>query len=127
MTFSLRMLFLVITIMILLTIGYGELRYLNGGYAHADHIKALADQKKNKATKAVQVGEQKATRAASESKVIYRTITRDVVKYVQDPNCTRCDFDDESIRLCQRAIDAANRSRARQVTLLPKRRRPAGG
>ncbi|MGK1701323.1 hypothetical protein ACR912_20750, partial [Klebsiella pneumoniae] len=41
-------------------------------------------------------------------KVIYKTITRDVVKYVQSPNRTVCRFDDAAVQLRQRAIDAAN-------------------
>ncbi|BCU56000.1 hypothetical protein ENKO_25940 [Enterobacter kobei] len=40
--------------------------------------------------------------------MIYKTITRGVVKYVQDPNRTVCKFDDKSVRLRQRAIDATN-------------------
>ena len=79
-----------------------------GWNAHADHINALAANKKVKAEKAIQPVEEKAAAANAEAKVIYRTITRDVVKYVQSPDRTRCDFDDESVRLRQRAIDAAN-------------------
>ncbi|EOJ8600627.1 hypothetical protein ACM45N_001548 [Cronobacter sakazakii] len=108
MTFSLRTILIVILSMILLAVGYGEIRYRNGWYAHADHINSLAAKKKDRAAKAAQAGEQKGAQAASEGKVIYRTITRDVVRYVQDSNRTRCDFDDESVRLRQRAIDAAN-------------------
>ena len=40
--------------------------------------------------------------------MIYRTIYRDVVKYVNDPNHVKCDFDDHAVQLRQRAIDAAN-------------------
>ena len=80
----------------------------SGWNAHADHINALAATKKEKAEKAIQPVEEKAAAATTEGKVIYRTITRDVVKYVQSPDRTRCDFDDESVRLRQRAIDAAN-------------------
>lgn len=80
----------------------------SGWNAHSDHINALAAAKKEKAEKAIQPVEKKAAVAAAEAKVIYRTITRDVVKYVQDPNRTVCKFDDESVRLRQRAIDAAN-------------------
>ncbi|EKY3117309.1 hypothetical protein ACTV1L_000178 [Cronobacter turicensis] len=108
MTFSLRTFLIVILSLVLLAVGYGEIRYRNGWYAHADHINALAAKKKQNAEKVIQAGEQKAAQATSEGKVIYRTITRDVVKYVQNPNRTRCDFDDESVRLRQRAIDAAN-------------------
>ncbi|WP_312980112.1 hypothetical protein [Atlantibacter sp.] len=80
----------------------------SGWNAHADHINALAADKKQKAERAIQPVENKAATATAEGKVIYKTITRDVVKYVQSPDRTRCDFDNESVRLRQRAIDAAN-------------------
>jgi len=86
----------------------GLLSWRTGWNAHADHINVLAADKRAKAEKALQPAEQKAAQASAEGKVIYRTITRDVVKYVQDPNRTVCDFDDESVRLRQQAIDAAN-------------------
>jgi len=108
MTFSIRTVLLIALVVILLGIGYGELRYRNGWYAHADHINALAADKRAKAEKAIQPVEQKAAQASDEGRIIYRTITRDVVKYVQDPNRTLCAFDDESVRLRQQAIDAAN-------------------
>ena len=79
-----------------------------GWSAHADHIIALAAKKKEKAEKVIASVEQKAAEQKDKGQVIYRTITRDVVRYVQDPNRKRCDFDDESIRLRQQAIDAAN-------------------
>lgn len=108
MTFSLRTILLIAFVAVLLASGYGELRYRNGWYAHADHLNALAADKKAKAEKAIQSVEQKAVKVSDEGKIIYKTITRDVVKYVQSPDRTRCDFDDESVRLRQRAIDAAN-------------------
>ena len=86
----------------------GLISWRSGWSAHADHINALAAKKKDKAEKAIQPIEQKAAQASAEGRIIYRTITRDVVKYVQDPNRTVCAFDDESVRLRQRAIDAAN-------------------
>ncbi|MFE0412643.1 hypothetical protein ACFW0S_28485, partial [Citrobacter freundii] len=52
--------------------------------------------------------EVKAAAATAEGNVIYRTITRDVVKYVQSPDRTVCQFDDAAVQLRQRAIDAAN-------------------
>ena len=108
MTFSLRTILLIALVVVLLAGGYGELRYRNGWYAHADHINVLAADKRAKAEKAIQPVEQKAAQASEESKIIYRTITRDVVKYVQDPNRTLCKFDDAAVQLRQRAIDAAN-------------------
>ena len=84
------------------------LSWRSGWRSHADHINALAADKRAKAEKAIQPVEQKAAQARDEGRIIYRTITRDVVKYVQDPNRTVCVFDDESVRLRQRAINAAN-------------------
>ena len=80
----------------------------SGWNSHADHVNALAAKKKEKAEKTIQPVEQKAAAATEEGKVIYRTITRDVVKYVQSPNRTVCRFDDDAVQLRQRAIDAAN-------------------
>ncbi|UIZ74524.1 hypothetical protein HRV96_15165 [Raoultella ornithinolytica] len=80
----------------------------SGWNSHADHINAQAAKKKEKAEKAIQPVEKKAAVASEEGKVIYRTITRDVVKYVQSPNRTVCRFDDDAVQLRQRAIDAAN-------------------
>lgn len=108
MTFSLRAVLLIALVIFLLAGGYGELRYLNGWYAHADHINALAAGKRAKAEKAIQPAEQKAAQASDEGRIVYRTITRDVVKYVQDPNRTVCKFDDDAIRMRQQAINAAN-------------------
>lgn len=75
---------------------------------HADHINAMAAKKKEKAEKVIASVEQKAAEQKDKSQVIYRTITRDVVKYAQTPNRTVCKFDDDAIRLRQQAIDAAN-------------------
>ncbi|HGK4747006.1 TPA: hypothetical protein ACJ2W8_004460 [Klebsiella quasipneumoniae subsp. similipneumoniae] len=80
----------------------------SGWNSHADHISALAAKRKEKAEKTIQPVEEKAAAATEEGKVIYRTITRDVVKYVQSPNRTVCLFDDDAVQLRQRAIDAAN-------------------
>lgn len=82
--------------------------YLKGWYAHSDKVNSDHQAKNKKAEKAVATGEQKAAAASAEGKVIYRTIYRDVVKYVNDPNHTKCDFDDHAVQLRQRAIDAAN-------------------
>lgn len=82
--------------------------YLKGWYAHSEKVNSEYTAKNKKAEKAVATGEQKAAAASAEEKVIYRTIYRDVVKYVNDPNHTKCDFDDHAVQLRQRAIDAAN-------------------
>lgn len=82
--------------------------YLKGWYAHGDKVNSEHKEKNKKAEKAVAAGEQKAAAADAEGKVIYRTIYRDVVKYVNDPNHVKCNFDDHAVQLRQRAIDAAN-------------------
>lgn len=82
--------------------------YLKGWYAHSEHVNSQAKAKQKRAEKAVATGERKAAAANAEGRVIYRTIYRDVVKYVNDPNHTKCDFDDRAVQLRQRAIDAAN-------------------
>lgn len=82
--------------------------YLKGWYAHSEHVNSQAEKKSKKQGKAVEVGEQKAATASAEAKVIYRTVYRDVVKYVNDPNHTKCQFDPAAVQLRQRAIDAAN-------------------
>ena len=86
----------------------GAIAWRSGWSSHADHINALAAKKRENAEKAIQPVEEKAAAATVEGKVIYRTITRDVVKYVQSPDRTVCQFDDAAVQLRQRAIDAAN-------------------
>ncbi|WP_201405090.1 hypothetical protein [Enterobacter kobei] len=82
--------------------------YLKGWYAHSDKVNSEHAAKNKRAEKAVATGEQKAATASAEGKVIYRTIYRDVVKYVNDPNHIKCNFDDHAVQLRQRALDAAN-------------------
>lgn len=82
--------------------------YLKGWYAHSEQVNSQAKERLPKQEKAVAAGEQKAATANAEAKVIYRTVYRDVVKYVNDPNRTVCNFDSDAVQLRQRAIDAAN-------------------
>lgn len=108
MTFSLRAYLISIAVMIAIAIGYGEIRFLNGWQAHSTKVNADYAMKKQKAEAKLIPTEQKAAAANADGKVIYRTITRDMVKYVQDPNRTVCRFDDDAVSMRQRAIDAAN-------------------
>ena len=82
--------------------------YLRGWYAHSEKVNQVAAKKSKAAEKAVAAGEQKAATAASAGRVVYRTIYRDVVKYVNNPDRTKCKFDDDAVQLRQRALDAAN-------------------
>lgn len=84
------------------------LSWYSGWNSHADHVNALAAAKKNKAEAEIRPVEEKAAASTAQAQVIYKTITRDVVKYVQSPNRTVCQFDDDAVQLRQRAIDAAN-------------------
>ncbi|MEB6076082.1 hypothetical protein MXF17_05580 [Klebsiella aerogenes] len=82
--------------------------FLKGWYAHSEYVNSQAKTQGKKQEKAVAAGEHKAATANAEAKVIYRTVYRDVVKYVNDPNHTKCLFDPAAVQLRQRAIDAAN-------------------
>ncbi|MGK3186196.1 hypothetical protein ACCW92_01155 [Enterobacter soli] len=99
---------LALAVLLGLFVGAYYAGYLKGWYAHSDKVNSDHQAKNKKAEKAVATGEQKAAAASAEGKVIYRTIYRDVVKYVNDPNHVKCDFDDHAVQLRQRAIDAAN-------------------
>ncbi|KOR02513.1 hypothetical protein [Pluralibacter gergoviae] len=80
----------------------------SGWSSHADHINALAAAKQKSAEAEIRPMEEKAAAETAKAQVVYKTITRDVVKYVQSPNRTVCKFDDDAVQLRQRAIDAAN-------------------
>ncbi|OIV47674.1 hypothetical protein BK025_02315 [Sodalis sp. TME1] len=82
--------------------------YLKGWYAHSDHVNSQARAKRLETEKAVNTGEKKAVDANAAAKVIYRTVYRNVVKYVDSPNRSVCQFDDDAVQLRQRSIDAAN-------------------
>ena len=96
----------VLSYVLMLAIGF----MVRGWY---DATKEVKDVKQEiKQAKVIQSKVDKAEAKAAEVKVItetkFKTIYRDRVKYVQNPNRTICDFDDESIRMRQQAVDAAN-------------------
>ncbi|MGP6391719.1 hypothetical protein ACSR9J_11755 [Citrobacter koseri] len=99
---------LTLAVLLALFVGTYYAGYLKGWYAHSDKVNREYAAKSKKAEKAVAAGEKKAAAASAEGKVIYRTIYRDVVRYVNDPNHTNCRFDDHAVQLRQRALDAAN-------------------
>lgn len=101
-----RLTAVIIAITILLT--SNVISWRSGWSSHADHINAQASKKREKAESTIRPVEEKAATANEAGKVIYKTITRDVVKYVQSPNRIVCRFDDDAVQLRQRAIDAAN-------------------
>lgn len=81
--------------------------YRSGWSAHADKINNEAREKKDKAEVKLAVVEdiQEKERIVIQTK--YKVINHDVIKYVKDHH-VKCDFDAESVRLRQAAIDAAN-------------------
>ena len=96
----------VLSYVLMLAIGF----MVRGWY---DATKEVKDVKQEiKQAKVIQSNVDKVEAKAAEVKVItetkFKTIYRDRVKYVQNPNRTICDFDDESIRMRQQAVDAAN-------------------
>lgn len=75
--------------------------YLKGWYAYSEQVNSQAKERLIKQEKGVAACEQKAATANAEAKVIYRTVYRDVVKYVNDPNHTKCQFDPAAVQLRQ--------------------------
>ena len=71
----------------------------------AQEAQAKAQAKAQRQQTKVVEGSVKAEQARD---VEYRTITKEVVKYVTRPNRTDCSFDAERVRIKQRAVDAAN-------------------
>lgn len=99
-----------IMILLLTGIAIGSLSfgagYLKGWYAHSDKVNLDAAKSKQNAEnkQAKSTAQSQQVRVVTETK--YKTIYRDVVKYVSDPNRTICTFDDNYIRLRQQSLDA---------------------
>lgn len=99
-----------IIILLLIGIAIGSLSfgagYLKGWYAHSDKVNLDAAKRKQNAEnkQAKSTAQSQQVRVVTETK--YKTIYRDVVKYVSDPNRTLCTFDDNYIRLRQSVLDA---------------------
>lgn len=85
--------------------GYGA-GYLKGWYAHSEKVNRDAEKRRQ----AVQSRQAKSTTQSQQVRVVtetkYKTIYRDVVKYVSDPNRNVCVFDDNYQRLRQQSLDA---------------------
>lgn len=80
--------------------------YLRGWYAHSDKVNLDYANRKQQAENK----QAKSTAQAQQAKVVtetkFKTIYRETVKYVQNPDRTVSTFDDDYIRLRQSAIDA---------------------
>lgn len=90
-----------------LVLSYGSGFYM-GRHAKGESVAAEEVQKKAKADEALKEPEQKGADAKAKADVVYKTVYRDVVKYVNNPDRTVCKFDDDAISLRKQAIDAAN-------------------
>ena len=86
----------------------GAIGYAMGWHAKGESITAEEVQKKSKADEALKEPEQKASDAKAKADVVYKTVYRDVVKYVNNPDRTVCKFDDDAVIPRKQAIDAAN-------------------
>lgn len=95
-------------ISILIASASGGVGYGLGWKAKSDSVANEQREKKDEADGKVKPPEQSAAKASSEAKVIYKTVYRDVVKYVNDSNRKRCDFDNDAVSVRRQAIDAAN-------------------
>lgn len=103
-----RIKLILIAISVVLIVGascYG-VGYLKGWYAHSEKVNRDAEKRRvaaqNKQAKSTAQSQQ--VRVVTETK--YKTIYRDVVKYVSDPNRNVCVFDDNYQRLRQQSLDA---------------------
>ena len=85
--------------------GYGA-GYLKGWYAHSEKVNRDAEKRRQAAQRkqAKSTTQSQQVRVVTETK--YKTIYRDVVKYVSDPNRNVCVFDDNYQRLRQQSLDA---------------------
>ena len=86
----------------------GAIGYAMGWHAKGESVAEEAVNRKAKADEALKEPEQKAADAKAKADVVYKTVYRDVVKYVNNPDRTVCKFDDDAISLRKQAIDAAN-------------------
>lgn len=86
----------------------GAIGYAMGWNAKGESVAEEVVNKKAKADEALKEPEQKAADAKAKADVVYKTVYRDVVKYVNNPDRTLCKFDDDAVSLRKQAIDAAN-------------------
>lgn len=91
---------------------YGQWQYRNGWNEGRAKLVAQQEEKARatlaKRVSVQQVNDTKAAAAEQAGAAKTVVITREVVKYVQNPDRVRCTFDDGRVRIKQRAIDNAN-------------------
>lgn len=95
-------------VILTLLVGSHLYAYRAGWSAHSDKVNREHAERKARADAAQEKSNAKAEEVRVVTETKYRTVYRDVVKYVQDPNRTVCKFDDAAVQLRQQAIHAAN-------------------
>ena len=86
----------------------GAIGYAIGWHEKGESVAAEEVQRKVKADEALKEPEKKAADAKAKAGVVYKTVYRDVVKYVNNQDRTVCKFDDDAVSLRKQAIYAAN-------------------
>lgn len=94
--------------LVLLSYAFGW--FSHGWYANSQELKNV--NKEITQAKEVQAKSDAGESQASQIKVVtetkYKTITRDVIRYVQTPDRTVCSHDAEFMRIKSEAVNAAN-------------------
>ncbi len=82
--------------------------YRSGWSAHSDKVNKEFAERKARADAAQAKSNTKAENVRIVTETKYKVVNRDVVKYLQNPDRNKCEFDTDSVRVRQQAIDAAN-------------------
>lgn len=97
---------------VIITFAASEFSYRHGWDEGRAKLAAQQEEKARatlaKRVTAQQVNDTKAAEAEQAGAAKTVVITKEVVKYVQNPDRVRCTFDDDRLQLKQRAIDNAN-------------------
>lgn len=97
---------------VIITFAASEFSYRHGWNEGRAKLVAQQEEKARvtlaKRVTAQQVNDMKAAEAEQAGAAKTVVITREVVKYVQNPDRVRCTFDDDRVQIKQRAIDNAN-------------------
>lgn len=97
---------------VIITFAASEFSYRQGWNDGRAKLVAQQEEKARatlaKRVTAQQVNDTKAAEAEQAGAEKTVVITREVVKYVQNPDRVRCTFDNDRVRIKQRAVDNAN-------------------
>ena len=88
--------------------------YRTGWYAHSDKVNREYREAKDKAEEKQDKSKKASNTQKVEVEIKYKTINRDVIRYVQNPNRTICSFDDDWLQIRNAAI-SADKSISRDV------------